>query len=475
MTFSSAFSHASGGRHRLGLAFLFSILASACFNDPNIDPTQTRHCKDDKSCPWGSVCGANGICCASADGKTCKALPPSGGLDATALDSSPVYDVAIREAGTGGAPGLDVSIDTGTDLPLLGPEAGTGGIPGTGGTGVIDAPGTDTVDAPLTGTGGIPGTGGAGGTGGKTGTGGSGGSAGGAPGSGGLSTSGGANGGTVTTGGTTGSGGSTFSGCLIAGNQYNSGAVNSANPCQACQPKSSASSWRNNDGSVCDDGVYCNGADVCGGGTCSQHAGSPCPDDGIFCNGTESCDESNRRCKSSGTPCPDDGIVCNGPESCNESTKQCIHGGFSNDCGTWVCGASPSGCFACGACAASQACSQGRCGCTPVVGTDSADSAPPRPAGLKVICLVSPDQTTVATQCPIITCGSRTYWIFSPTDNTNSMSIVGYDSNQAVVYQSSQTGARYIYQIKVDGAAQTVMLVGQYSASIVVPWIDLWQ
>jgi hypothetical protein len=81
----------------------------------------------------------------------------------------------------------------------------------------------------------------------------------------------------------------------------------------------------------------------------------------------------------------------------------------------------------------------------------------------------------VATQCPIITCGSRTYWIFSPTDNTNSMSIVGYDSNQAVVYQSSQTGARYIYQIKVDGAAQTVMLVGQYSASIVVPWIDLWQ
>ncbi len=152
MSFSSAFSHASGGRHRLGLALavLFPILAFGCFNDPNIDPTQTRHCKDDKSCPWGSICATNGICCESADGKTCKALPPAGGLDAPAIDSfrSTGYDVGYD--GTGGALGWDGSTDTVTDLPMGGSEAGTGGMPGTGGTGVIDAPGTDTVDVPLT-------------------------------------------------------------------------------------------------------------------------------------------------------------------------------------------------------------------------------------------------------------------------------------------------------------------------------------
>jgi hypothetical protein len=213
MSFSSAFSHASGGRHRLGLALavLFPILAFGCFTDPKIDPTQTRHCKDDKSCPWGSICGTNGICCESADGKTCKALPPAGGLDAPAVDSyrSTGYDVGYD--GTGGAPGWDGSMDTAADLALGGPEVGTGGIPGTGGTGVIDAPGADALDAPLTGTGGIPGTGGVGGTGGKTGSGGGGGPTGGAPGSGGMIGSGGtvATGGVVGSGGITGTGGAT--------------------------------------------------------------------------------------------------------------------------------------------------------------------------------------------------------------------------------------------------------------------------
>jgi hypothetical protein len=205
MLSSGISSHPLGCRH--GLAVLLSLLACGCFTDPKIDPTQTRHCKDDKSCPWGSICGTNGICCESADGKTCKVPPPSGGLDATAIDTNTGYDVgydiSMRETGTGGAPGLDGSIDTGTDLPIPGPEAGTGGIPGTGGmpgtggTGVIDAPGLDTVDAPLTEAGGIPGTGGAVGTGGTKGSGGGGGFTGGAPGSGGA----------VGTGGITGTGG----------------------------------------------------------------------------------------------------------------------------------------------------------------------------------------------------------------------------------------------------------------------------
>ena len=48
----------------------------------------------------------------------------------------------------------------------------------------------------------------------------------------------------------------------------------------------------------CDDGLYCNGTDTCSGGTCTVHAGSPCP--GTECNtcqeDTDSCfDHGGRR------------------------------------------------------------------------------------------------------------------------------------------------------------------------------------
>lgn len=39
----------------------------------------------------------------------------------------------------------------------------------------------------------------------------------------------------------------------------------------------------------CDDGVFCNGADTCAGGTCTGHAGDPCP-------GMSVCDEANDTC-----------------------------------------------------------------------------------------------------------------------------------------------------------------------------------
>ncbi len=43
------------------------------------------------------------------------------------------------------------------------------------------------------------------------------------------------------------------------------------------------------DGASCDDGQWCNGADSCGGGSCSVHAGSPCP---VLCDeATDSCVE----------------------------------------------------------------------------------------------------------------------------------------------------------------------------------------
>ena len=100
---------------------------------------------------------------------------------------------------------------------------------------------------------------------------------------------------------------------------------------------------------VCDDGLYCNGDDLCYNGNCSVHSGDPCPgvsscDEEInqcLCSSNVDCDDSNT-CTSdgcgrfppdhhvcsnislTGTSC-DDGIHCNGEDTCDNGT--CVHSG----------------------------------------------------------------------------------------------------------------------------------------------------
>ena len=99
-------------------------------------------------------------------------------------------------------------------------------------------------------------------------------------------------------------------GCFISQQCYNQGATNPTNLCQICNPNLSRTGWSNNDGVTCWDGVYCNGADTCSGGSCSQHAGDPCPEDNNVCNGITSCNETNDRCDTTTAPNCDDGNVC---------------------------------------------------------------------------------------------------------------------------------------------------------------------
>ena len=107
----------------------------------------------------------------------------------------------------------------------------------------------------------------------------------------------------------------------------------------------------------CDDGVFCNGQEIClATGDCESpgnpcplddglwcngdetadcdedldecgHENVPCEDDGLWCNGTEVCNEDTDSCTNSGPPCDDDGQFCNGDETCNDNTDQCDHSG----------------------------------------------------------------------------------------------------------------------------------------------------
>lgn len=99
----------------------------------------------------------------------------------------------------------------------------------------------------------------------------------------------------------------------------------------------------------CDDGLYCNGADTCGGGSCSQHAGNPCPDQAsgnysdADCRGT--CRESNDDCNGaepSGSAVCSDGNACTENDACSGTTctpgtlKPCQDNNpcTNNDCNT---------------------------------------------------------------------------------------------------------------------------------------------
>ncbi len=67
---------------------------------------------------------------------------------------------------------------------------------------------------------------------------------------------------------------------------------------------------------ACDDHVYCNGADACGGGTCSVHAGDPC-------GGGTTCDEASGMC-----------FACVSDADCPAASEAPIDacGGFADVC-----------------------------------------------------------------------------------------------------------------------------------------------
>ena len=76
---------------------------------------------------------------------------------------------------------------------------------------------------------------------------------------------------------------------------------------------------------VCNDGVFCNGTDTCNGqGECTVHEGDPCVG-GDACNDT--CNEGARTCFSSANTTCDDGMFCNGADVCDGQGGCTIHTG----------------------------------------------------------------------------------------------------------------------------------------------------
>jgi Dictyostelium (slime mold) repeat len=78
----------------------------------------------------------------------------------------------------------------------------------------------------------------------------------------------------------------------------------------------------------CTDNLFCNGADTCGGGTCSIHAGDPCAAGGECAN---LCTEATDSClRPAATPCTDDGNICTN-DAC-DGAGACAHPNNSAPC-----------------------------------------------------------------------------------------------------------------------------------------------
>ncbi|MFO0586492.1 MAG: hypothetical protein U0441_03070 [Polyangiaceae bacterium] len=143
-----------------------------------------------------------------------------------------------------------------------------------------------------------------------------------------------ASGGSTTTGGstasggstTTESGGSTASGGTGGSSTAGSGGSTASGGAGGVTTTSSGCS----SAADCDDGLFCNGAEACVAGVCV--AGSSACDDGVSCT-ADTCDEANDTCAhaASDALC-DNGIACDGAEVCSPILG-CLSGGASCDDG----------------------------------------------------------------------------------------------------------------------------------------------
>ncbi len=137
--------------------------------------------------------------------------------------------------------------------------------------------------------------------------------------------------------------------CLSSGNSgctTNAG-CDDANPCTTDTCSSGTCFYTTNTG-PCNDGLFCNGADTCSAGSCTVHAGNPCPPPDGDANCSESCNESLDNCTGpdpNGSAC-NDGLFCNGSDSCNNGACS-VHSG--NPCpGTDGDGNCAESCFEAG-------------------------------------------------------------------------------------------------------------------------------
>ncbi|HYC53564.1 MAG TPA: hypothetical protein VEL28_01295 [Candidatus Binatia bacterium] len=127
--------------------------------------------------------------------------------------------------------------------------------------------------------------------------------------------------------------------CRGSGNPCG-GADGDGNCSESCDEERNDCLGPDPDGSPCQDGAFCNGADRCAAGQCAWHEGSPCPGPDDDANCSESCDEQTDRCDArdaTGAPCSDGRFctvtdACDGAGTCTGTGSPCPFADGDGNC-----------------------------------------------------------------------------------------------------------------------------------------------
>jgi hypothetical protein len=102
-----------------------------------------------------------------------------------------------------------------------------------------------------------------------------------------------------------------------------------------------------------------------------------------------------------------------------------------------------------------------------------ANSNPPLPPGLKVVCSTNPNSVTPSRTCPVVKYQGITTWAYSFQDNRDALALVSYDGKNNVVRNATKWGARYVWVMTSGVNTQLVTMSGQSNQTITVPWSEL--
>jgi hypothetical protein len=101
----------------------------------------------------------------------------------------------------------------------------------------------------------------------------------------------------------------------------------------------------------------------------------------------------------------------------------------------------------------------------------------PTPDGMKVTALAGPNTLQPAPSCPVLAIGSFTLWPMSYIDNRVSFGMVMYDPQWNVVAQVEKPGARYVYEITLEGSggSGSVTFSGQADQTVTMSLDEICQ
>ena len=99
------------------------------------------------------------------------------------------------------------------------------------------------------------------------------------------------------------------------------------------------------------------------------------------------------------------------------------------------------------------------------------------PDGLKVTSISGPDSLQPLPACPSLAIGGFTLWPMSYMDNRVSFGMVMYDLNWNVVNTIEKPGARYVYNITLNGSGDSgsVTFWGQANQQVTLSLEEICQ